>query len=65
MPASFLKRHRTICAVLQEIQNLAEERGDMKTITLCIEATDYAKRMSAKLVEYKHLMKQEYGDDDR
>lgn len=55
MPASYLSRHRPLCDVLQEIQDAAVVRGDIKTIKLCDEAIDYARRMSAKLVEYKQL----------
>jgi hypothetical protein len=51
---SYLERHRPICTVLQDIRELAEERKDVKTIELCDEAIGYARRMSAKLVEYKN-----------
>lgn len=55
MPASFLKRHRTICEVLEEIRSQADP-GDFhgsKIHTLVDEAKTYAQAMSAKLVEYK------------
>lgn len=53
MPASFLARHRTICAVLYEIRELATKRKDKKTMDLCDEAILYARKMSIKLTEYK------------
>lgn len=59
MPASFLARHRTICAVLEEIRAVAndvsrtEYQRSEKINELCNEARDYAQRMSAKLTEYK------------
>lgn len=52
---SYLSRHRTICAVLEEIRSEAYE----PTMTLdrfnelIDEAKDYAQRMSARLMEYK------------
>lgn len=53
MPASFLKRHRTICEVLTEIQELAR-KGEVQNISaLCDEALQYARAMSNKLSEYK------------
>lgn len=39
--------------MLQEIRDRAIERTDAHTVTLCDEALDYARRMSARLVEYK------------
>jgi hypothetical protein len=58
MPASFLKRHRTICEVLEEIRAvsvLSKDAADIRNInTLVDEAKTYAEAMSAKLVEYKH-----------
>ena len=51
MPASFLKRHRTICNVLEEIRE--RHVNDLRTQELVDEAKNYAQRMSAKLVEYK------------
>lgn len=53
MTGSFMARHRTICATLYEIKELAKARGDTKTMELCDEAILYARRMSIKLVEYK------------
>jgi len=54
MPASFLSRHRTICDVLEEIRSIAERGGsNSEIVSLCNEASTYAKRMSAKLAEYK------------
>lgn len=50
---SFLSRHRTICAVLQQMRQLAEQRSDHLTIQLCDEAREYAESMSAALVKYK------------
>lgn len=51
-----MKRHRTICAALQEIREIAvrlgSEEGD-NIIVLIDEARTYAESMSAKLVEYK------------
>jgi len=52
MTGSYLARHRPICTVIAEIRALAEQRLDAKTIELCDEATNYAQRMSARLVEY-------------
>lgn len=49
---TFLLRHRTICAVLQEIELLATLRNDAETVKLSIEARDYAQRMSARLEWY-------------
>lgn len=51
---SFLSRHRTICAVIQEIQDAASQRGDTGTVKLCDEAFTYARAMSAKLTQYKY-----------
>lgn len=56
---SFLSRHRTICAVIQEIREAAVVRNDDATVRLCDEAFDYARRMSAKLGEYKQLLESE------
>lgn len=61
MPASFLNRHRTICAVLEEIRELndlsveaSKHYNSRKRINdLINEAKDYAEKMSAKLQEYK------------
>ena len=54
---SYLKRHRPICTVLQEIQDEAQQTDSLESrnriIMLCREATTYAQRMSAKLTEYK------------
>lgn len=47
---SYLSRHRPICAVLQEMR---ERTTDPVMLRLIDEAHDYAKRMSARLVEYK------------
>ena len=57
MPASYLKYHRPICAVLQEIRTLAEQRHDTHTMRLCDEAREYAERMSARLVQYKEQLR--------
>ena len=54
MPASFLARHRTICAVLEEIKQMAADGNTNGMEQLCDEAITYAQRMSAKLMEYKH-----------
>lgn len=51
---TFLTRHRTICAVIQEIRQMAEHNGDVYMIKLCDEAREYAQSMSAKLVEYRN-----------
>jgi hypothetical protein len=56
--ASFLGRHRTICAVLTEIQELARKENpsplEINNISvLCDEALMYARAMSNKLTEYK------------
>lgn len=58
MTESYLSRHRPICTVIDEIRErmkriesnpiIAED-----VIKLCDEATDYAQRMSARLMEYK------------
>lgn len=60
---SFMKRHRTICAVLEEIGNIATSAtglsgeypdAELKQITKLVEeAITYAKRMDAKLVEIR------------
>ena len=55
MPASFLKRHRTICAVLEDIKKHAAFIEHDKIIELANEAIIYAQAMSAKLVEYKEI----------
>ncbi len=55
MPASFMKRHRTICAVLEEIRSEAYE-PDMtldRFNALIDEAKGYAQSMSAKLTKNK------------
>lgn len=51
---TFLHQHRPICAVLAEIRENAERRGDFDTMKLCDEAIKYAQRMSVKLTEYKN-----------
>ena len=51
---SYLKRHRPICAVLQEIGNIATNDGRQDIMTLVEEAISYAKRMDAKLVEIRN-----------
>lgn len=54
MPASFLKRHRTICEVLEEIRTATLANHSVEYInTLVDEAKTYAQAMSAKLTEYK------------
>lgn len=53
MTGSYLARHRPICAVIEDIRQLAQARGDILTEKLCDEATQYAQSMSKKLVEYK------------
>lgn len=56
MPASFLKRHRTICEVLEEIRSLADAENSvfLRDINALVdEAKTYAQAMSAKLTEYK------------
>lgn len=55
---SFSGRHRTICAVLTEIQELARKEKlsplEQSNISiLCDEALQYARAMSKKLTEYK------------
>ena len=57
--AFYSGRHRTICAVLEEISSLTT---DGKILSLCAEATNYAKRMSLKLGEHKA---KEYLIDER
>jgi hypothetical protein len=49
----YLHRHRTICAVLQEIRDRAIERNDARDVVLCDEALTYARSMSDKLTKYK------------
>jgi len=56
MPASYLKRHRPICDVLGEIREIALAHNDPRIVQLCDEGIDYARRMSAKLVEYKTML---------
>lgn len=51
---SFLDRHRTICDTLEQARRLAQETEQYEIAKLCEEALDYAKRMSAKLSEYKN-----------
>lgn len=55
--SSFLERHRTICAVIQEIREEASRYTDealrLSILKLCDEAQDYAQRMSARLHEHK------------
>lgn len=57
MPASYLSRHRPICAVLAEIQELVRKDVDgdnqAQILALCDEAIDYARRMSVALTNYK------------
>ena len=56
MPGSFLARHRTICAVIDEIRGLANENkhgNNDRIVVLCDEAKQYAQSMSNKLLEYK------------
>ena len=53
MPASYLKRHRPICDVLNEIKELAIRWDNKRLEVLCDEAITYAQSMSAKLAEYK------------
>jgi pyrimidine operon attenuation protein/uracil phosphoribosyltransferase len=50
-------KHRTICAVLQEIIERAEKSDDPVIVSLCEEALGYARRMSDKLQEYKNAKK--------
>ena len=53
---SFMARHRTICAVLEEIKQLSvkHDRDNFPMILVLIdEAITYAKRMDAKLVEIR------------
>ena len=61
MPASFLSRHRTICAVIEEIREIARQRQDTTTMLLCDEAKLYAERMSIKLSEYKRKKEEDMG----
>lgn len=58
MPASFLKRHRTICAVILEIREHAVRQKDLYVIQLCNEAETYAKAMSAKLALNKQTIEE-------
>lgn len=51
---TYLTRHRPICAVIQEIRELAAQNNDEYMMKLCDEARDYAQRMSVKLTEYKN-----------
>lgn len=48
-----IMNHRTICAVILEIQEAAKNDGRHDIIELCEEAFKYARSMSAKLEEYK------------
>lgn len=58
---SYMKRHRPICAVLEEISNIATSATGNeyptveleRIIELVEEAITYAKRMDAKLVEIR------------
>lgn len=60
MPASFLKRHRTICNVLEEIRSVkGTDPNHYTRINMLVdEAKSYAESMSAKLVEYKRKEKE-------
>lgn len=52
---SYMTRHRPICEVLTEIQNRAQQLpDDYGILKLTEEALDYARRMSARLTEYKY-----------
>jgi hypothetical protein len=44
---------RTICEVLRELGREAKARGDIEALRRLVEATEMAKRMHHKLVEYK------------
>lgn len=63
---SFMTRHRTICAVLTEIGEIAAEIDSASTsaqlIDLVNEALDYARRMDAKLVEIRTKEQQDGKD---
>ena len=50
---SYLKRHRPICAVLEEMREYAKNAKLTDLLTLIEEAITYAKRMDAKLVEIR------------
>ena len=51
---SYMARHRPICAVLEEIGNIATSDGRQDIVVLVEEAIQYAKRMDAKLVEIRN-----------
>jgi hypothetical protein len=51
---SYMARHRPICAVLEEIREIANEQQDNYLVQLADEAISYAKRMDAKLVEIRN-----------
>jgi hypothetical protein len=53
---SYITRHRPICAVLQQIRDIAATRDDILTISLCDEARTYAESMSRALVTYKEAL---------
>lgn len=61
MPASYLSKHRPICAVLAEIREITTYKENVhpaardKIVSLVDEAITYARSMSNKLVEYKQL----------
>ena len=56
---SFLLRHRTICATIEEMREVLEKHYKPTDPSvdplpaLFDEAQDYARRMSARLMEYK------------
>jgi hypothetical protein len=49
-----MTQHRPICAVLEEIGNIATSDGRHDILELVEEAIQYAKRMDAKLVEIRN-----------
>ncbi len=53
MPASFLARHRTICAALMELRSKLVHPRDMEALEIVDECLTYARAMSNKLTEYK------------
>ena len=56
---SYMKRHRTICSVLEDISNAATSRGDTATVQLCEEAFTYARSMDKKLTEIRYKESQD------
>lgn len=51
--------HITICSIIQEMQQLAQQRSDFETVKLCGDAFKHARSMSARLEWYWKQSKNE------